>query len=309
MRQNIRILFFGIHEFGLQSLISMTSAGYMPVGVVTKSDAETGVSPIVDFSNRHGITVLQPGSPKLPGFLEQVKSLGPDLSVVAGYDKRIPSAVLDVPSGGTVNLHGSLLPRYRGPSTWKQAIMNGEKVTGVTIHIMTPELDKGDILAQTVVAIEDDDTGGILFHKLCRAGAELLPPTITAICEHSITATRQREELATYYGYLKDADAAVDWSADAETIVNLARALNPRPGAWASVQGVRYRIWRIKHTSSRSSEDPGRILSVADGAVKIATGSRDVLVTEIGEDAPEHAETGWNPEGRIYPGERFEGIQ
>ena len=122
----MRVIFFGIYEFGLHSLQSLVAAGYTPVALVTKAAVGSDTPPIVEFAEQHGIPVLQPESPKLPWFLEKVTALTPDLSVVAGYHKLIPGEVLSVPTHGTINVHGSLLPRYRGPSTWKQAIMNGE---------------------------------------------------------------------------------------------------------------------------------------------------------------------------------------
>ena len=306
MRIQMRVIFFGIYEFGLQSLKSLVAAGYKPVTLVTKPAVGLDMPPIVEFAEREGIPVLQPESPALPWFLEKVNALTPDLSVVAGYHKRIPGEVLNAPAHGTINLHGSLLPRYRGPSTWKQAIMNGETVTGVTVHVMTPKLDNGDILLQRPVLITEQDTGGSLFQKLCVVGAALLPLAVKGIESSSIVPIRQQEEFATYYGYVTDAEAAIDWKSTAQKAVSLTRALNPRPRAWASIRGVRYRIGSMKRTSSDSAEAPGRIVGVDAGQLRVATGTQDVLITDIIAGTPSAQSVGHQV---IGVGDQFDGVQ
>lgn len=299
----MRVIFFGIYEFGLESLTTSVNAGYKPDALVTKPAVDGDVPPIMEFAHQHGIPVLQPQSPALPWFVEQVKALTPDLIVVAGYHKRIPAQVLNAAVHGAINLHGSLLPRYRGPSTWKQAIMNGETMTGVTVHVMTPELDNGDILLQESVPIEEQDTGGSLFIKLCAAGAKLLPLAIEGIASHRLIGCKQREELASYYGYVTGADAAIQWKSDAQRLVNLTRALNPRPRVWTSLRGMRYRIGSMKRTSSLSTGDPGRVVGVEPGQLRVATGTEDVLVTDIMADTPAARPAGYQTFG---PGDRFE---
>lgn len=298
----MRVICFGIYEFGLHSLTALVAAGHKPVALVTKPAVGVEVPPIVEFAHQHGIPVLQPESPALAWFVERVKALTPDLIVVAGYHKRIPAEVLHAATHGTINLHGSLLPRYRGPSTWKQAIMNGETVTGVTVHVMTPRLDDGDILLQEPVPIAERDTGGSLFLKLCAAGARLLPLAIEGIAAHRIVPRRQPEECASYYGYVTDADAAIHWGANAQKLVNLTRALNPRPGAWTSMGGLRYRIGSMQRTSSLSTEDPGRIVGVEAGQWRVATGTEDVLVADLIVDTPAAPPAGHLT---IGPGDRF----
>lgn len=299
----MRVIFFGIYEFGLNSLKTLVTAGYKPVTVVTKPAVGVDVPPIMEFAHQHGIPVLQPQSPALPWFVEQVKTLAPDLIAVAGYHKRIPAEVLNAAVHGAINLHGSLLPRYRGPSTWKQAIMNGESMTGVTVHVMTPELDNGDILLQESVPIDEQDTGGSLFAKLCATGARLLPLAIEGIAAHRLVGRKQREELASYYGYVTDADAAIQWKSDAQTLVNLTRALHPRPRAWTSIRGLQYRIGSMQRTSSLSTDDPGRVVGVEPGQLRVATGTEDVLVTDIMADIPAAQSAGHQT---FRPGDRFE---
>jgi methionyl-tRNA formyltransferase len=282
----MRVIFFGIYEFGLYSLKALVAAGHEPIAVVTKPTVDVEVPALVEWAVQRGIPVLQPESPALPWFVERLKILKADLNFVAGYHKRIPAEVLNAPAHGTLNLHGSLLPRYRGPSTWKQAIMNGETVTGVTVHVMTPKLDAGDILLQTSVPIDERDTGGSLFLKICEAGAKLLPLTIEGLVSNTIVPRKQEEENASYYGYVTDAEAAIDWNSDARDIVNLTRALNPRPGAWVSIRGLRYRIGSMTKTSSVSIEAPGRIVGFESGQLIVASGTEDVLVTDIIADMP-----------------------
>lgn len=280
----MRILFFGIYQIGVNALASLIQQSLDIMAVVTKPDTEIEQQPVAIWAIRNGLPVLQALSPKDPEFIAQIQSLHPDLIAVAGYHKLIPKAILDIPSWGTINLHGSLLPRYRGPSTWKWAIMNGETRTGVTVHMMTPELDNGDILAQRAIPISDQDTGGSLFEKISVVGAELLADTIERIEAGTVERRPQDENEASYYGYPTERDACINWKNDAEHVRNLVRGLNPRPGAWSLLSGYRLRIWSASVGTACSSEQPGTIVDSNKDYVEVAASTYNLLISEMSVD-------------------------
>jgi methionyl-tRNA formyltransferase len=280
----MRVLFFGIYQIGVQALMALCRQGKDIVAVVTKPNTADEQQPVATLAIRHGITVLQPSSPKDADFLTDVRRLHPDLIIVAGYHKVIPQNILDLPPRGVINVHGSLLPKYRGPCTWKWAVINGESQTGVTIHVMTAELDRGDILVQRAVPIAQDDTGGSLFQKICDAGGELLAETIDALERHQIVPKPQNELEATFFGNFTDKDTRICWHNPAERIRDLVRGLNPRPGAWTTVRKQRLGIGRLVITDTLSTHAPGEIVECSPNGLYVATGSRDVALLDIGID-------------------------
>ncbi len=277
----MRIVFFGIYDIGVQSLANLYRRGRNIVAVVTKPDMDGALQPVADWATRNRFAVLQPTSPKEPGFIERIRSLRPDLIAVAGYHKIIPRAILDIPRHGTINLHGSLLPKYRGPCTWKWAIINGESQTGVTVHVMTPTFDNGDILAQQAISIARDDTGGSLFQKICEVGGGLLAETIDALERGAITPKPQNEAEASYYGNPSQSETRIAWNHNAAQIHNLVRGLNPRPGAWTTLQGGYVGVGGATPLDISSSSPPGSILGCSEAGLRVATGSCDLVLTEL----------------------------
>ncbi|HEX9508291.1 MAG TPA: methionyl-tRNA formyltransferase [Myxococcales bacterium] len=268
----MRVLLFGIYKVGSEALDSLIRRRVNLIGVVTKSDSNEE-QPVARVAREHQLPLFMPDSPSEERFIREVTLLSPDLIAVSGYHKIIPETVLSLPRLGVVNMHASLLPAYRGPSPWKWAIIHGEVKTGVTVHLMSRKLDAGDILAQEEIEIEDTDTGGSLFEKLCPVGAELLAKTIEAISFQPPTGIPQDERLASYYPAPKEADARIRWRSSARDIHNLVRGLHPRPGAWTSLQGVRLGIQRSWIEVSSASDEPGTIIDVSEDALKVATGN------------------------------------
>ena len=285
----MRIVFFGIYQIGVNALASLIQQGFDIIAVVTKPDTEIEQQAVATWAIRNDLPVLQPLSPKGPEFLAQIQSLQPDLIAVAGYHKIIPKAILDIPSWGTINLHDSLLPRYRGPNSWKWVIINGETRTGVTVHMMTPRLDNGDILAQRTIPISGEDTGGSLFEKVSIVGAELLVDTVEKIEAGIAEKTPQDESEASYYGYPTDRDTCINWEKDAKDIRNLIRGLNPRPGAWSLFKDHRLRIWSAAVSIECSSQRPGTVIELNKDYVKAATSTHDLLIDEMSVDAEPHS--------------------
>jgi len=277
----VRIVFFGIYQIGVLALDRLNRGGLDIVAVVTKPGSDVEHQPVALYATENGLTFMEPHSPGEPGFIAAIEALKPDLIVVAGYHKIIPKAILDIPAGGTINLHGSLLPRYRGPCTWKWAIMNGEAATGVTVHIMTPQLDNGDILGQRVIPILDTDTGGSLVEKISVTGAELLFDTIAGIQAGTVERTPQDEDLASYYGYPSEQDTRIHWERGAEQIRNLIRGLTPGQGAWTMFNGKRVHIVQAELSDRQSTDAPGAIVDRSQSRFTVATSTCDLIVNGI----------------------------
>jgi methionyl-tRNA formyltransferase len=280
----MRILFFGVYSIGVRSLSQLLESGADVVAVVTKPGTESDGQPVADWAASRNIRVLQPSTPAAPEFLTEVTGIRPDLIVVAGYHRIIPKSVLSVPPLGAINLHGSLLPEYRGPCTWKWAILNGEAHTGVTVHVMTPELDNGDILRQRKIPIEEEDTGGSLFEKISTVGAELLAETVQGICRGTVVPTPQEESLASYYGYPTEEESAIRWARSGRQIRDLVRGLSPRPGAWTRLGSHRLRVWKAALTAGKSMESPGTVVGISSQGLQVATGTEDLLIQSLSLD-------------------------
>ena len=277
----MRIVFFGIYDIGVRSLTSLLSRKQNIVAVVTKPDSAVERQPVADCATAQGLTLFQPESPKQDDFVREITSLRPDLMIVAGYHKVIPGRVLSVPAWGTINLHGSLLPKYRGPCPWKHAIANGEETTGVTVHIMTTELDRGDVLAQRRIPIDEDDTGASLFAKISDVGARVLTEVVDQIQSGEVTKTPQVEESATYQGYPSEEETRIDWHAGAEKVRNLARGMYPSPRAWTVIKGLRIKVGKVFLTPQASNLDPGTIVQVHPDRLQVATSTSDVIISEL----------------------------
>lgn len=277
----MRIVFFGIYQIGVHSLRGMIRSGFDVVAVVTKPGSDTDRQPVAQYARENSLVCMEPQSPKDPAFIAGIEALKPDLIVVAGYHKIIPAALLDITTWGTINLHGSLLPRYRGPCTWKWAIMNGETSTGVTVHIMTPQLDTGDILGQRVIPILGTDTGGSLFEKISITGAELLVDTINRILSGTVVRRPQDETLASYYGYPSEQDTRIQWEHGAEKISNLIRGLSPGQGAWSTLNGIKVHMFKSEVSDHLSTDTPGKIVAQSRKHLTVATSSHDLIIHEI----------------------------
>ncbi len=282
----MRILFFGIYGQGMASLQRLVEHNFNVVGVVTKPNTDSEIQPVAQWAASKGIAVLQPASAKSDEFAEQVRQLEPDLIVVSGYHLVLPKRILDIPARGAINLHGSLLPKYRGPNPYKWAIIKGEAFTGATVHVMTPRLDDGDILAQRTIPIARDDNNESLFQKTSLVGAELLVETLENIQRGTVKRQPQEESQASYYSYPTEQDTQIDWTAAAATIDNLVRGLCPRPGAWAWLNDRKYRVKKVVICEEQSAGPPGRIVSCTEGRVRITTSTFDLLIEEMILDEP-----------------------
>jgi methionyl-tRNA formyltransferase len=225
--------------------------------------------------------VFAPESPRDPEFLREVRLLRPDLIVVAGYHKIFPPALLRLPPRGALNVHGSLLPRYRGPCPWKWAILNGERTAGATVVAMTEEVDRGDIYSQQEVPIAPDDTSESLFQKICAAAGPLLARTIEDLDAGRIRPRPQDERQASYYGYPADEEARLRWGWSAERLRNRVRGLSPRPGAWTQYAGRRLRVLQAEPAEGPLADLPGMILGWSDDALIVSTGRGNLAISGL----------------------------
>lgn len=273
----MRILFLGTPEFAVPSLKTLIGSSHEIVAVITQPDKPKGRKlqlappPVKEIALAHQFECLQPESLKEEGIQERVSKLAPDVCVVVAYGKIIPPWLLELPPHSCLNIHASLLPRYRGAAPIQRAIMNGEKETGVSIMLLDEGMDTGPVLRQKAVRIAVDDNAGTLYDKLAAVGAELLGEVLDKIQEGKITSVPQDDSFATYAPKIEKDEGRIDWSLSAERIHNLVRALNPAPGAFTSYGNLRVKIWITRVEDGFGKTTPGTILETKHSLV-VATG-------------------------------------
>ena len=249
----MKILFMGTPDFAEESLKALYEAKYDIIGVVTNVDKPKGrgmkmvASPVKEYAIEKNLQVYQPVKVRNnPGFLEGVKKLNPDLICVVAYGKILPQELLDVPKYGCVNVHGSLLPEYRGAAPIQWAVLNGDKKTGVTTMFMNAGMDTGDMILKEEVEIGEDETTGELWDRLKTIGANLLIKTVKEIENGTATRTKQPEE-GTMAPMLSKEMAKIDWkNKTANDIKNLVRGLNPIMGAYTFLDGKKIKFWKVQ---------------------------------------------------------------
>jgi methionyl-tRNA formyltransferase len=278
----MRILFFGIYQIGLLSLIALRSLNLKIVGVITKPSTFDSSQPVADYARVYCIPWWHPENLSDPLFLASIRNLHTDLIVVSGYHKRIPESIIASPKLGCINVHGSLLPRYRGPCTWKWAVVNGETVSGVTVHRLTPRFDDGDILAQKRIEIHQSDTGSSLFNKISVIGSELLCEVVSSLSFYDRNAQPQESADASYFGYPTPADTRIRWDQPSHQIRNQIRGWNATPGAWTCFSQSPLRIFEADSLPGRSGNPPGKIIAIENGRIAVSTSTNDLLLTHIG---------------------------
>lgn len=283
----MRILFMGTPEFAVASLESLYTAGFDVTGVVTQPDKPKGRGhklahpPVYLAAEAHGCPIYQPEKLKRELFEETLHTQNPDLIVVAAYGKLLPRYVLEYPRYGCINVHASLLPKYRGAAPIQRSIMEGETETGVTIMQMAQGLDTGDMLAKTVVPIADDDTFGTLHDKLATAGAALLPDIIRHIESGDIRPEVQDDAQSTYAERITKETAKIDWQRPAAEIRNQIRGLHPAPRAMTYLHDKGLKISRAELGGSSSAGLPGQILTVGERIVVQCGCETTLELTEI----------------------------
>jgi len=280
----MRLVFFGTPEFALPSLTALIGTGYELVAVVTQPDRQRGrgrrllPTPIKEEALRHGLPVLQPLRVREEPFIKELREVNPDLIVVVAYGQILPPDIIHMPRMGCINLHASLLPKYRGAAPINWAIINGEKKTGVTTMLMDEGMDTGPVLLQKEVDIREDDTAGTLSKRLADEGARLLTITIDAIQKGEIKPVPQSGE-PSYAPPLKKADGLIDWSMPASRLHNFIRGVTPWPGAYTFLDNRRLKI--IEASPVDGEGRPGFIESLGKDELLIGTGKGLLSIYKI----------------------------
>lgn len=282
----MKIVYMGTPDFAVGPLEAMVEAGYEITAVVTQPDKPKGrsdkliPSPVKECALRYGIPVLTPQKIKAPEAVEELKKYEADLFVVAAFGQILSEEILTMPRLGCINIHASLLPKYRGAAPIQWSIIDGEKETGITIMQMDKGLDTGDILFQKVVPILDTDTGESLFDKLAEVGARFLVEVLPDIEAGNIHPIKQDEEKSTYAKMLSKAIGEIDWSKAADTIEHLVRGLNSWPSAYTRLNGKQLKLWQ-SHVVLGIDKEPGTVCEVTKDAIVVATGKDGLAITEL----------------------------
>ena len=283
----MRILFMGTPEFAVASLRRLVEEGHTICGVLTQPDKprnrghKVTFSPVKEYALSVGLDVYQPVTLRDEAALELVKGLAPELTVVAAYGKLLPEAILTVPPLGSINVHSSLLPKYRGAAPINWAILNGEETTGVSIMYMAKALDAGDVILQKSTPIGPDEDAPALTARLAQLGAEALSETVTALAAGTADRTPQNEAEMTYAPMLGRELSAMDWTRSAADLSCQVRGLIPWPCAQAEIAGTRFKVYRTA-PGGATDKAPGTLLSVGKLGIEVACGDgRSLYLTEI----------------------------
>lgn len=287
VKRPLRIIFMGTPDFAAATLKALIDGPDEVVAVVTQPDRAKGRGkkltppPTKVLAEAAGIPVLQPVKIKTEEFYNGLLTYQPDLIVVTAYGRILPKSLLELPPLGCINVHGSLLPKYRGAAPIQWAVINGERETGVTIIQMNEGMDTGDILLKAKIATAPDETAGSLFHKLAVLGSATLLTAIKGLREDTIIPVPQDHSLATVAPMLKKDDGLIDWQKDAIAIEALIRGLDPWPTAFCFLDGKRLRLFRPEVLHQDSEAPPGTVLRADKRGIAIACGKNTLLAKEI----------------------------
>ncbi len=283
----MRVVFMGTPEFAVPCL-RVVAAEHQLLAIVTQPDSKQGrgqkirFSPIKEESVKMGIPIYQPVNVKDKEFFASLRELAPEIIVVVAFGQKIPKKILDLPPEGCINVHSSLLPKYRGAAPIQYAIIDGDEETGVTTMYLSKEWDAGDIILQDVEPIFPTDTAGTLHDRLARRGADLLSKTIKQIEAGCAPRVVQNHNAATYAYKLTKDQGEIHWEQPAERLVDFIRGMNPWPGAYTYYQGVLVKVWAVKVVNDpndqyvSSSVQPGEILAITNQGIMVST-ARGVL--------------------------------
>lgn len=271
----MKIVFMGTPDFAVKILQSLIDSPYEVVGVVTQPDKLVGRKkvltppPVKQLASKHGIPVFQPE--KIRADYQPILAWKPDLIVTCAYGQILPKALLDLPRFGAINVHASLLPKYRGGAPIQWAIMNGEQETGITIMYMAEKMDAGDLIAQVSTPILPSDDVGTLHERLSELGAKLLLETLPLIFAGSNQRIKQDEALVTYAYNISPEDERINWQKPGEAIWNQIRALSPWPGAYTTYAGQRFKIYAAELVQ-KSQGEAGEIIAIEKDGIVAMTG-------------------------------------
>jgi methionyl-tRNA formyltransferase len=283
----MRIVFMGTPEFAVPSLQALLKSDDQVVGIVTQPDRPKGrgqqvaFSPVKVIAQREGLPALQPTKMKDQGFMAELSAWKPDVIAVAAFGRILPPAILSLPPRGCINVHGSLLPKYRGAGPIQWALINGETETGITTMLMDEGMDTGAMLLQEAMPIQPDDTAGSLSLRLAELGGRLLVETLAQLKAGTLTPRPQDHSLATMAPLLKKEDGLIDWAMPARSIANRIRGLSPWPGVYTFFKTDRWTICRATVINEATTLPPGRIVALVKDAIHAATGQGILAIHEL----------------------------
>ncbi|HIS66698.1 MAG TPA: methionyl-tRNA formyltransferase [Candidatus Scatomorpha merdipullorum] len=284
----MRVVFMGTPDFAAESLAALSRAGFEIAGVFTQPDRPKGrgmklaACETKKLALELGYPVYQPESLKTGEAAELLRSLAPELLCVVAYGKLLPDEILAIPKYGAVNVHGSLLPRYRGASPIQWSVLNGDEYAGVTTMYLAHDMDAGDIIYQSAVPVGEYETAGELFDRLAGLGGELLVKTVSAIEAGAAPRRPQNHAEATYVGQLDKSLCPIDWTGSPREIIKHVCGLNPWPVATMELAGETLKVFAARYTDTVTDKAPGRVVSAGKDGLEIACGGgKTVLITEL----------------------------
>jgi methionyl-tRNA formyltransferase len=284
----MRVIFMGTPAFAVPSLLTLIEEGYEVVSVITQPDRPVGRKriltppPVKEVALKHHIPIYQPEKIRLEEGINYVKSMEPDMIVTAAFGQILPKEILEIPKFGCINVHASLLPKYRGGAPIHQALIEGETETGVTIMYMVEALDAGDMINSRSIPITEDDHVGSLFEKLSHVGAELVKETLPALIQGKITPVPQNGDQATFAPNIKREQEEIDWSRSAVDIRNQIRGMHPWPVAYTYWRGQAFKVWWAEIVEDTpAGKKPGEIWELTSEGIFVATGSTSLRLTDI----------------------------
>ena len=283
----MKAVFMGTPDFAVGTLEELIHSRHEVAAVVTQPDKPKGrgkamqFPPVKEVAVRENIPVYQPRRVRDPEFIKILKEIDPDVIVVVAFGQIIPQEIIDLPKFGCINVHGSILPKYRGAAPIQWAVIDGEKESGVTTMQMDAGLDTGDMLLKTIIPLEKEETGGSLFEKLSTAGAKLLIETLEKLEEGSIVPEKQGESPTPYAKMLTKEMGDLDWKKDAVLLEQLIRGLNPWPSAYTHLNGKTLKIWSAEVEERETKEKPGTVVEVNKKELKVQTGKGILSLKEV----------------------------
>lgn len=283
----MKIVFMGTPEFAVPCLQKIIDEGHEVVAVVTQPDKPKGrgkklaMPPVKELALKYDIPVYQPLKAREESFVDTLKEMNPELIVVVAFGQILPKSILDIPKYGCINVHASLLPRYRGAAPLNWVIINGEEKTGVTTMYMDEGLDTGDMILKSEIHLDDEITAGELHDKMMIDGAKVLKETIDLIEKGEAPREKQSNEDTCYSPIMNKSLGNIDWNKSAIDIHNLVRGINPWPSAYTTYEGQTMKIWKTKVIDKNSDKDPGTIISVDKEGINVSTSEGIVQIKEI----------------------------
>jgi methionyl-tRNA formyltransferase len=283
----MKILFMGTPDFAASILQKIIQSDYEVIGVVTQPDKQKGrgkavcFPPVKELANKYNLHVYQPLKVRNPDFIQTIRELAPEIIIVAAFGQILPKELLDIPPCGCINVHASLLPKYRGAAPIQYAIIDGEEYTGITIMYMDISMDTGDIILQRKLLIAPEDTGGTLFDKLAQLGADLLIEVLKKTEEGTAERIPQDHTKATYVKMLSKKMGNIDFTMPAKQIERLIRGLNPWPSAYTYIDGKTLKIWKATVEQREIAGMAGEVIEIRKDAIAVKTGNGILVIREL----------------------------